>query len=192
MKCRLDGLISGVDEAGRGPVAGPVVSACVVWSQVPEKNLSVKDSKLLAERERQRLYHWIVKNAYKVGVGVSSVEEIERLNILNATLLAMERAIEATGIQPDLILIDGNRKPRRYPQAKCIVRGDRRCFFIACASIVAKVARDSMMNYYHELYPHYGFKKNKGYLTSDHKKALEKNGISPIHRKTFRGVKEFL
>lgn len=192
MGCSLEGLISGVDEAGRGPVAGPLVSACVVWYGLPEKNRLIKDSKLLTEKERERACEWIVKNAYRVGIGVSSVEEIESLNVLNATLLAMERAIEATGISPNLILIDGNRKPLNYPEAKCVIRGDKRCFLIACASIVAKVTRDRIMGHYHELYPKYGFKRNKGYLTLEHKEAIEKEGICPIHRRTFKGVKEFI
>lgn len=192
MECRLEGFISGVDEAGRGPIAGPVVSACVVWSGLPQKNNNIKDSKLLRENERERIYFWITENAYRVGIGLSSVEEIENLNILNATLLAMERAIEDTGVKPDLLLIDGDKKPRKFPQGRCIIGGDRKCFFIACASIVAKVVRDSIMKYYHGLYPHYGFERNKGYPTPDHKKAIEKHGICPIHRKTFKGVREFL
>ncbi|MCS7280563.1 MAG: ribonuclease HII [Desulfobacterota bacterium] len=192
MECRLEGLISGVDEAGRGPVAGPLVSACVVWSCIPKKNETIKDSKLMKEKEREEAFFWILRNAYRVGIGISSIEEIEMLNIQNATLLAMERAIENTGVQADLLLIDGNKKPARFKNGKCVIGGDRKCFFIACASIVAKVVRDSIMKLYNELYPLYGFKKNKGYLTPTHKRAIELYGVCPIHRKKFRGVREYI
>ncbi|MCX7858109.1 MAG: ribonuclease HII [Deltaproteobacteria bacterium] len=192
MRCRLEGFLCGVDEAGRGPIAGPVVSACVVWFGPPPKNETVKDSKLLRENERKEVYHWIVNNAHSIGIGISSTQEIETLNILNATLLAMERAVENTGVDPDLLLIDGNKKPKRFSKAKCVEGGDRKCFLIACASIVAKEVRDSIMRQYHELYPNYGFERNKGYATEEHKKAIEKYGVSPIHRRTFKGVKEYL
>lgn len=191
MKCSLRGFISGVDEAGRGPLAGPVVSACVVWEGPPKKNSLVKDSKVLTEREREKIYDWIIKNAYRIGIGVATAEEIDELNILKATLLSMERAVKNTGLVPDLILVDGNKKPSQLPQAKCVVRGDERCFLIACASIVAKVIRDSIMRDYSLIYPEYGFEKNKGYATEEHRRAIKKYGISPIHRKSFKGVKEF-
>ena len=191
MICRLTGLVGGIDEAGRGPLAGPVVSSCVVWEDVPEDMNGVADSKLLTEKERVGLFSWIMSNAYRVGIGLATHEEIDELNILNATILAMERSLEATGVEPDLILVDGNRRLKNYPKARPVVRGDRKCFFMASASIIAKVVRDRTMEMYDHIYPQYNFKKNKGYPTKQHRAAIESCGVTPIHRKTFRGVKEY-
>jgi len=190
--CNLAGLIGGIDEAGRGPLAGPVVSSCVIWKELPEKKSNINDSKQLTEKQRVSLFHWISEHAYRVGIGVATHEEIEQINILQASLLSMERALKDTGVRPDLLLIDGNYGIKGFPLSKPIVRGDEKCFFIACASIVAKVVRDGIMETYHALYPDYDFAKNKGYPTKDHKIAIKEYGISPIHRKTFRGVKEYL
>jgi len=192
MGCPVAGFIGGIDEAGRGPLAGPVVASCVVWKGMPGKKSTVNDSKLLNEKERKQLFDWISDNAYKVGIGIATHEEIEKINILQASLLSMYRALKDTGILPDLILIDGKYGIKGVPAGKPVIKGDRKCFFIACASIIAKVTRDRIMDEYHVLYPQYNFKKNKGYPTGDHRLAIKEYGISPIHRKTFRGVKEYL
>lgn len=193
MNCLLTGtsLVGGIDEAGRGPLAGPVVSSCVIWKQLPKEKNGVTDSKLLKEKERVSLFSWIMEHAYSVGIGMASHEEIERINILRASLLSMERALAATGIAAGLVLIDGNQRIKSCLQAKTVVRGDRKCFYIASASIIAKVVRDRIMDTYHLIYPEYNFKKHKGYPTKDHKLAIMQYGVSPIHRKTFRGVKEY-
>ncbi len=192
MGCHLKGLIAGIDEAGRGPLAGPVVSACVIWDRAPENHCGINDSKLLNKKTREELFDWIINNAYRIGIGMADHEEIERMNILEASLLSMERALNDAGIHPDLILIDGNHSIKGHPQAKTIIKGDRKCFFIACASIIAKVTRDRIMDEYHKMYPQYNFRENKGYPTKDHRLAIKEYGISPIHRKTFRGVKEYI
>jgi len=191
MICRLTGLVGGIDEAGRGPLAGPVVSSCVIWEKIPETKNGVTDSKLLTEKERVGLFSWIMENAKRVGIGMATHEEIDALNILNATILSMERALRHAGIEPDVLLVDGNRGLVHYPQARPVVRGDRKCFFMASASIIAKVVRDRAMDAYDRVYPPYNFKNNKGYPTPEHRAAIKEYGITPIHRMTFRGVKEF-
>jgi len=191
MICRLTGFVGGIDEAGRGPLAGPVVSSCVVWNKVPEDLRGVTDSKLLTEKERVGLFSWIMDNALSVGIGMATHEEIDAMNILNATILSMERALEATGVDPYLILVDGNRGLKNYPKARPVVRGDRKCFFMASASIIAKVVRDRAMDAYDHIYPQYNFKRNKGYPTKQHRAAIENFGVTPIHRRTFKGVKEY-
>jgi ribonuclease HII len=191
MTCRLTGLVGGLDEAGRAPLAGPVVSSCVVWEGLPREREKVNDSKLLTAKERERFFGWIVEHAYRVTVGLSTCEEIEQLNIHHATLLSMERAVKNTNVEPRLLLVDGLFPLKHMSQSKAIVKGDRKCFFIACASIIAKVVRDRLMTVYDARYPQYGWKRNKGYPTEEHRKAIEKYGISPLHRRTFRGVKEY-
>jgi ribonuclease HII len=191
MTCALQGLVAGIDEAGRAPLAGPVVSSCVVWQGMPGKREKVNDSKLLTEKERNYFFGWILENAHKVAIGLATPGEIEELNIHHATLLSMERAIRNTSLRPDLLVVDGLFPVPSVEQSKPIVRGDRKCFFIACASIVAKVARDRIMVAYDKTYPQYMWKKNKGYPTEEHKLAIETHGISPLHRRTFRGVREF-
>jgi ribonuclease HII len=194
MACRLAGLIGGIDEAGRGPLAGPVVSSCVVWKDIdiPQERIGVKDSKLLSGAERSRIFPWISSRALKVGVGIATHEEIDTLNILKASLLSMERALEDTGLLPDVVLVDGKFRLPSFPHSKPVVRGDRKCFFIAAASIIAKVVRDDIMDRYHRLYPEYGFDRNRGYPTAEHRGAIKTFGASPIHRKTFKGVREYL
>jgi ribonuclease HII len=192
MNCPLKGLVGGVDEAGRGPLAGPVVSSCVVWKALPEDKHGVADSKLLTEQMREHLFSWISGHAHRVGIGIATHEEIEELNILNASLLSMERAVRQTGITPDIILIDGNQRVKQYPHSRPVVKGDRKCFYIACASIIAKVVRDRIMVMYDSLYPAYNFRQNKGYPTRDHKELIGSHGVSPIHRKTFSGVREHI
>ncbi len=192
MGCPLAGLIGGIDEAGRGPLAGPVVSSCVIWKGLPGEKKPINDSKLLTEKQRLELFAWISENAYRVGIGVATHEEIEKMNILRASLLSMERALQDTRLKPNVLLIDGNYGIKTFPRSRPIIKGDRKCFFIACASIVAKVTRDAIMDGYDSLYPQYNFKQNKGYGTKEHRKAIDLYGASPIHRKTFRGVKESL
>lgn len=186
MDCPLEGVIAGIDEAGRGPLAGPVVSACVVWQGIPFKNESIRDSKLLSSAKRAKLYTWVTKHAYKIGIGLATNEEIEEINILQASLLSMERALMDTVTIPDLLLIDGPYGLKSFPDSRPIVKGDRKCFLVAAASIVAKVVRDRIMDTYHLLYPQYNFLKNKGYPTKEHKEAIKRFGLSPIHRKTFK------
>lgn len=190
MICVLTGLVGGIDEAGRGPLAGPVVSSCVVWNGQPDPSRKVNDSKLLTARQRGELLGWIEENAFRIGIGVATHEEIDTINILRASLLSMERALKNTGIEPDLVLVDGRFGLPNYPNSRAVVGGDRKCFYIACASIVAKVTRDRIMEQYDRVYPHYNFAKNKGYPTRDHRLALERFGVSPVHRKTFKGVRE--
>lgn len=191
MSCALTGLVAGLDEAGRAPLAGPVVSACVIWDgPPPDKHEGVNDSKLLTEKQREYLFDWIQDNAYRVGVGIASNDEIEKLNIHHASLLSMERAVAVTAVSPGLVLVDGLFPLKERAGSVAVVKGDRKCFYIACASIIAKVHRDRMMVAYDTDYPQYQWKKNKGYPTPEHKQAILDYGITPLHRKTFRGVKE--
>lgn len=191
MTCRLTGLVGGIDEAGRGPLAGPVVSSCVIWERVPVEKNGVTDSKLLTDKKRVGLFSWIMDNALSVGIGMATHEEIDSLNILNATILSMERAFRDAGVEPDVLLVDGNRRLKNYPNARPVVRGDRKCFFMASASIVAKVIRDRAMDEYDRIYPPYNFRTNKGYPTREHRGAIKEFGITPIHRRTFKGVREY-
>jgi ribonuclease HII len=191
MTCALQGLLAGIDEAGRAPLAGPVVSSCVVWRGLPQTREKVNDSKLLTEEERNYFFRWILDNAHEVAVGLATPGEIEELNIHHATLLSMERAVRNTSVRPNLLVVDGLFPIPSVEQSKPVVKGDRKCFFVACASIVAKVVRDRIMVAYDKTYPQYLWKKNKGYPTEEHKRAIEAHGISPLHRRTFRGVREF-
>jgi ribonuclease HII len=191
MFCRLTGLVGGLDEAGRAPLAGPVVSSCVIWDGLPSKREKVNDSKLLSQKERETFFGWILDNACKVAVGVASAREIEQLNIHYATLLSMERAVKNASMQLDLLLVDGLFPLKSLSQSKPVVKGDRKCFYVACASIVAKVMRDHLMVVSDAHYPQYQWRKNKGYPTEEHRRAIEKYGLSPLHRKTFKGVKEY-
>jgi ribonuclease HII len=192
MNCLLTGIVAGLDEAGRGPLAGPVVSSCVAWQGLPAQRAQVNDSKLLNEQQRKSLFEWIQANAYKVGIGSATPREIEKLNIHNATLLSMKRALKAIAIPVSLILVDGLFAVPSYTRCRTLVKGDRKCFFIASASIIAKVVRDDIMERYDKLYPQYLFRKNKGYGTEEHLEAIRAYGLSPIHRRTFRGVKEMV
>ena len=179
-----DFLIIGVDEAGRGPLAGPVVAgACVLPQGLVIEGLD--DSKKLSEKKREALFDVIRENAVCFGIGMASPEEIDEINILNASLLAMRRAIEAAGVVPDLVLVDGNQtRGFAYP-AKAIVKGDAKSPSIAAASILAKVTRDRIMTEYDKVYPQYGLAGHKGYPTKSHKLAVFMHGASPIHRKSF-------
>jgi ribonuclease HII len=183
--------IAGIDEAGRGPLAGPVVSAAVILPPdiaAPE----VTDSKKLSPRKRDRLFDLIMDGAVAVGIGEVPPEEIDRINILQASLLSMAKAAADLTQRPDYLLIDGKFEiPAEVPQ-RAIVKGDAMSISIAAASIVAKVTRDRLMERYHQQYPQFGFQRHKGYPTKAHREAIRKHGICPIHRKTFKGVKEHL
>lgn len=177
--------LAGVDEAGRGPLAGPVVAAAVVFP-VNEWISGVDDSKRLSALRRETLATQIRNRAVSVGVGIVHHDEIDRINILNATMLAMSQALDALGIVPGFVLVDGNRfTDRRFPSAT-IVDGDARSFTIAAASIIAKTTRDAMMREFAERYPVYGFDRHKGYGTQEHLRAIRKHGMCDIHRKSFR------
>ncbi|MEL7302587.1 MAG: ribonuclease HII [Pseudomonadota bacterium] len=180
------GAIAGVDEAGRGPWAGPVVAAAVVLDPkaIPP---GLADSKALSEVARDEAFANIVATA-DVGVGIADVGRIDRDNILNATLWAMGQAIKGLKQAPRLALIDGNRAPQLACEARTIVKGDARCLSIAAASIIAKVSRDRMMRALAETYPFYGFERHKGYGTPEHRAALARHGITDQHRRSFRPV----
>ena len=177
-------LLCGVDEAGRGPLAGPVCAAAVILPRglVIE---GLDDSKKLSEKKREALFEPICEKALAYGIAFASVEEIETLNILNATFLAMNRAIEKLGARPDLALIDGNRSAGINFPNRCIVKGDAKCADIAAASVLAKVTRDRYMLEMAERYPRYHFEQHKGYGTKLHYDALREFGPSPIHRMSF-------
>ncbi len=183
---RSGGAVAGVDEAGRGPWAGPVVAAAVIldFENVPS---GLADSKALSEAAREAAYREIVDRA-RVGLGVADVARIDRDNILQATLWAMQTAIAALPEVPRVALIDGNRAPRLACEARCVVGGDARCLSIAAASIVAKVTRDRLMVALGVDWPGYGFESHKGYGTPDHRKALARLGVTPHHRRSFRPV----
>lgn len=184
------GLIAGVDEAGRGPLAGPVSAAAVILPAEFEHPY-LNDSKQLSERRREELYEEIVAGALPLvgwSSALASVGEIESLNILQATHLAMRRAVAGLALEPELVLVDG-RPVKGFPYSHLgVVRGDSKSLSIAAASVVAKVERDRLMVAYAEEYPQYGFEQHKGYGTKQHLEALEKHGPCPIHRKTFGPV----
>jgi ribonuclease HII len=176
--------ICGVDEAGRGPLAGPVVAAaCILPSGIVIDGLN--DSKKLTEKKREKLYDEITEKAIAYSIASASVEEIEEMNILNAAMLAMKRAIEGLNITPDLALIDGNTSRGFNLPTKTIVGGDAKSPSIAAASILAKVTRDRMCYDFDKEYPEYGFAKHKGYGTKIHMEAIKKYGVTPIHRPSF-------
>ena len=177
-------LVCGIDEAGRGPLAGPVCAAAVV---MPYGTIidGVNDSKKLTEKKRELLFDTIKEKSLSYGIAFSDEKEIDEVNILNATFLAMKRAVKSLKIQPDLILVDGNRLPDFDIPAKAIIKGDSLSHSIACASILAKVTRDRLMKELSKKYPEYGFEKHKGYGTKAHYEAIKANGVCEIHRKTF-------
>ncbi len=191
-RARWGECLAGVDEAGRGPLAGPVVAACVALP--PGATLrGVRDSKELSAAEREAAFHRIVAAAVATGIGAASVEEVDAFNIRMATLLAMRRAVEALGIQPQGLLIDGKDTilVLNVP-CEAVVDGDAKSLSVAAASILAKVTRDRMMNECAATYPVYRFEENKGYGTPDHLEALRAHGPCEIHRKSFRPVRELL
>ena len=183
--------IAGIDEAGRGPLAGPVVSAAVILSPLIQLT-DINDSKKLSPKKRARLYEKIYVHAISIGIGIVDAIEIDRINILQASLLAMAMAVDNLQPQPDCLLIDGTFGISSNLPQKPIAKGDSLSISIAAASIIAKVTRDRLMESYHDYYPQFGFSQHKGYPTKAHKEAIRKFGFSPIHRKSFRGVKEYL
>ncbi len=191
-KAALSGFLSiaGIDEAGRGPLAGPVVSAAVI---LPKKFTDdrITDSKKLTHKKRDVLFDVINEHAVSVGVGIVSPEQIDDINILQASLLSMAIAVGQLQQAPDYLLIDGIFKIDSELPQEAIKKGDSLSISIAAASIIAKVTRDRIMLGYDETYPQYGFAKHKGYPTKAHKEAIRESGVCPIHRKSFKGVKEF-
>ena len=182
-------LTAGIDEAGRGPLAGPVVAAAVI---LPEGTVieGLRDSKKVAEKERNRLFWEVVKKALSVGVGIVGADIIDRINILQATKRAMKEAVEDLGVTPDILLIDAVRLPDVDIEQRAIIRGESVSASIAAASIIAKVVRDDIMYDYHETYPGYNFRGHKGYSTKEHMGLVDLLGPCPIHRMSFRKVRE--
>ena len=185
------GLIAGTDEAGRGPLAGPVVSAAVILPSGFDDQ-GVDDSKKLVPARREQLYARIHSEAHAVGIGVVEAADIDRINILQAARRSMALAVGQLSPQPDFVLVDGNCDiPLPLPQ-QAVVKGDSRSISIAAASIIAKVLRDRMMQDYHRAFPQFGFDRHKGYPTKAHKAAIAAHGPCPIHRRSFKGVSEHL
>ena len=188
-KARRQGfqVITGLDEAGRGPLAGPVVAAAVVLPRTRSMQ-GVADSKTLKAEQREKALSLIRKRALGIGVGIVEAEEIDRLNILQASLKAMELALQDLSLSPDCLLIDGLHTLRLPLNQQAIIKGDGRCLSIAAASIVAKVTRDRLMVDYHERYPQYNFARHKGYGTREHLQAIREHGCCPLHRQSFRTI----
>ena len=185
------GLVAGVDEAGRGPLAGPVVAAAVILDdQAPIKGLA--DSKKLSSLRRERLFDEIRARALFCSVAVATVEEIDRLNILQATMLAMQRAVKGLRLRPAKVLVDGNRLPTLDMLAEAVVSGDALVPSISAASILAKVTRDRLLDELHQQHPQYGFDRHKGYGTAEHLRALTEHGALPAHRRSFAPVARVL
>lgn len=196
----LDCIVAGVDEAGRGPWAGPVVAGAVV---IADKNLcselldGLDDSKKISSKKREVLYEKLREEEklgkIYIGIGQASAEEIDKYNILQATFLAMRRATENLKIKPEFAIVDGNQTPKNFPcPTKTVVKGDARCMSIAAASIAAKVYRDHLMADLAQKYPYYAFEKNAGYGTKAHIEGLKQHGVTPEHRKSYRPIQEIL
>ncbi len=179
--------IAGIDEAGRGPLAGPVVSAAVILPRDFTCE-QITDSKKLTEKKREALFPFIKEKAVAVGVGIADHEEIDQINVLQAALLSMKRAVQALEVPPDYLLIDGKFTIDMDTDQKAIVKGDAKSISVAAASIIAKVSRDRIMVEMDKRYPVYGFRRHKGYPTKAHKAAIAHYGPCAIHRKSFKGV----
>jgi ribonuclease HII len=177
-------LIAGVDEAGRGPLAGPVVAAAVIFDK-KTFHKEINDSKKIPEKKREELFDWILKNCLSYGIGIIDHEEIDEINILQASLKAMQIAVAQIDSKPQLILIDGNKSFISDIKTKTVVKGDAKSFSIAAASIIAKVTRDRIMREASKEFPEYLWERNKGYPTKAHREAVKKYGASPLHRKSF-------
>jgi ribonuclease HII len=189
---RISGPVAGIDEVGRGPLAGPVLAAAVILdpSRLPR---GLDDSKAMTEVRRDKAFDDIMARALAVGIGQASVEEIDSINILHATMLAMRRAVEALSLMPVHALVDGNRVPPGLPcPGEAVVKGDGKVLSIAAASIIAKVTRDRLMNELDAAWPGYNWSKNKGYGTPDHMDALSRLGATPLHRTSFAPVAEIM
>ena len=180
--------ICGVDEAGRGPLAGPVVAAALVFRDC-DALWQARDSKVLTRRQREEHYRRI-SEALVFSIGLCTAEEIDSLNILQASLVAMERAIFTLSVRPNIVLVDGIYSPKALVETMAIPHGDARVATISAASILAKVHRDRVLTEYDRMYPEYGFARHMGYPTAEHRAALQKLGPCPIHRRTFKGVRE--
>ncbi len=185
-------VIAGVDEAGRGPLAGPVVAAAAILPANDSKFDDLDDSKKISPKVREKFFLVIKEQALSYGLGIVGVEEIDKINILQASLLAMKYAVENLPNKPNLLLIDGNQSIDSDIKQWAIVKGDSLSQSIAAASILAKVTRDKIMKQYHEQFPRYAFDKHKGYGTRLHRDLIRKYGPCPIHRRTFKGVSEFI
>jgi ribonuclease HII len=187
LELSLSGIVAGVDEAGRGPWAGPVVAAAVIldYKHVPA---GINDSKKLSAAKRDKLYDLIMAS-YQTGVGLATVEEIDAINILEATKLAMRRAIEQLPKVPDIALVDGNRAPSLPCKVQTVIGGDAKSLSIAAASIIAKVTRDRIMQQLATDFPGYGWERNAGYGTSQHQKGLAELGVTPHHRRSFAPIR---
>ncbi len=184
-------VVAGLDEAGRGPLAGPVVAAAVVLPCLRTLK-GVKDSKLLTPDKREKTLALLERKALGIGVGVVEAEEIDRINILQASLKAMEIALQRLPVPPDFLIIDGSNRLKRIPIIQqAVPQADRYCLSVAAASIVAKVTRDRLMMGYHETYPQYNFARHKGYGTREHLQAIQKFGCCPIHRQSFKTLYQF-
>lgn len=182
---------AGVDEAGRGPLAGPVVAAAVILNPAnPIRGLA--DSKTLSEKRREALFEEIKCNALSFAIGRAEVFEIDKINILQATLLAMQRAVNALNLTPEIVLVDGRDQPNWHYPTQTIIQGDMKIACISAASIIAKVSRDREMAIWDKKFPAYGFAKHKGYGTKAHVSALQKFGVCEIHRRSFAPVREIL
>lgn len=180
-------LIAGLDEAGRGPLAGPVVAAAIVLPEAGRLK-GIDDSKKLSGGQRREVFSLLLKKAVAIGLGMIEAQEIDRLNILRASLKAMEMAVGDLSITPDFLLIDGPHSIGLPICQQAIPKGDTRCLSIAAASIVAKVTRDRLMEAYHDKYPEYNFAQHKGYGTKEHLQAIHKYGCCPIHRRSFKTI----
>lgn len=189
----ITGIVAGVDEAGRGPCAGPVVAGAVILPEnIPDKIFTmIDDSKKLSQPKREKIYDWLQQNVI-VGVGQASVMEIDQINILQATMLAMQRAVENLSMRPDCALIDGNRAPKLFCATQTIIKGDSKSLSIAAASIIAKVTRDQIMQDLAREFPIYGWDQNAGYGTAAHLDALAQHGATIHHRATFAPVRKIL
>lgn len=196
----IDAIVAGIDEAGRGPWAGPVVAgAVVILDQNIEKSLleGLDDSKKLSAKKREILYHKLFEEQEKgrvsIGIGEASSQEVDQFNILQATFLAMRRATEALKVKPEAAIIDGNQNPKNFPcKTKTVIKGDAKSFSISAASIVAKVYRDHLMSEMAKKYPYYAFEKNAGYGTAAHIEGLEKYGVTPVHRVSYKPIRKIL
>ena len=187
----VSGLMAGVDEVGRGPLAGPVVAAAVILDETRTIR-GLNDSKLLAAEERERLDHEIRRKAICFCVASASVAEIDTINILRAALLAMRRAVEGLAQQPQIVLVDGNQRPELTMAVRTVVGGDAKVRAISAASIIAKVHRDRLCMQLHDQHPQYGFDSHKGYSTPEHLSALQVHGACPHHRRSFEPVRSVL
>lgn len=183
------GMVAGMDEAGRGPWAGPVVSCCLIFHRPPPKG--IHDSKQLTRETREELFERIQEVAY-IGIGSASVMEIDTINILAATKLSMQRALEQLGHLPDTVLVDGNQPPQLPCRTVAVIGGDALSLSIAAASIIAKVTRDRLMCALSEQHPHYGWERNAGYGTKAHQDGLARHGVCPEHRTSYAPIRAYL